>query len=87
MIALNPANANAFYCRANAKFMLKDYRGALADYNKAIEFNPGKTMAYYNRGFAELRLGDKSASYADFSKARELGIKESADINMEDEPQ
>jgi tetratricopeptide (TPR) repeat protein len=81
VIALNPANENAFYLRGNTKYLLKDYKGAVTDYNRAIELNPENRMAYYNRGFANTKLGNKIASRADFSKAAELGIKESADLD------
>ena len=83
-IALNPANAEAFYLRANTKYLLGDYKSAIADYNKAIDINPENRMAYYNRGFANTKLGNKIASRADFSKAAELGIRESADLDSEE---
>ena len=37
----------------NAKSELGDYRGAIQDYNKAIELNPKYANAYYNRGNAK----------------------------------
>ena len=36
-----------------------DYRGAIEDYNKAIELKPDYAEAYNNRGLAKLRLDDK----------------------------
>ena len=36
-IELNPNNANAYINRGNAKKKLQDYKGAIADYTKAIE--------------------------------------------------
>lgn len=33
--------AEDWYYRGNTKAKLKDYRGALADFTKAIELNPG----------------------------------------------
>ena len=32
------------------KTNLKDYNGAISDYNKAIELDPNDADAYYNRG-------------------------------------
>jgi tetratricopeptide (TPR) repeat protein len=36
-ISLNPKDVNAYHNRGNAKFMLSDYQGAIADFTKAIE--------------------------------------------------
>ncbi len=38
-IALNPASAEDYCARANAKMALRDTRNAITDYNKAIELN------------------------------------------------
>ena len=54
--------------------MLKDYRGALADYNKAIELDPRFADAYYNRGLTNIFLGNNREGISDLSKAGELGI-------------
>ena len=40
VINLAPDFVYAYYNRANVSAMLKDYRSAIADYNKAIELNP-----------------------------------------------
>ena len=53
--------------------VLKDYRGALADYNKAIELDPRFADAYYNRGM-NIFLGNNREGISDLSKAGELGI-------------
>ena len=39
-IELNPNDAKAYYNRGLAKSDLQDYKGAIADFNKAIELNP-----------------------------------------------
>ena len=38
-----------YYNRANVSAMLKDYRAAIVDYDKAIELNPDFADAYFNR--------------------------------------
>ncbi len=60
----------------NAKADLEDYKGAIQDYNKAIELNPDLAEAYYNRGVAKIFLGQKDDGCLDLSKAGELGHAE-----------
>ncbi|MEK9149009.1 MAG: tetratricopeptide repeat protein [Candidatus Desantisbacteria bacterium] len=69
---LNPNDAPAYNNRGNAKFYLKDYRGALADYDQAIKLNPNDAQAYCGRGLARSMLGQKTEALADFQKAVEL---------------
>ncbi len=54
--------------------LLKDYRAALADYDKAIELNPDFAEAYFNRGLTHIFLGNNKQGISDLSKAGELGI-------------
>ncbi len=61
------------YCnRGYAKHNLGDYRGAIQDYNKAIQLNPDYANAYYNRGIAKARLGDYRGAIQDYNKAIQL---------------
>ena len=50
IMQINPKYTKAYYKRGLAKMNLKDYSGAIADYNKAIEINPRNANAYNNRG-------------------------------------
>ena len=54
--------------------LLKDYRGALVDYDKAIELNKDFAEAYFNRGLTHIFLGNNKQGITDLSKAGELGI-------------
>jgi tetratricopeptide (TPR) repeat protein len=64
----------AYFNRGNIRFAQKDYRSAIADYDKALERNPDFAEAYFNRGLTRLSQGDTERGIADLSKAGELGI-------------
>ncbi|MCD4675250.1 MAG: tetratricopeptide repeat protein, partial [Desulfobacula sp.] len=49
----------ALYNRGLAKNQLKDYSGAIEDYNKAIKIDPVFVNAFYNRGLAKSLSGDE----------------------------
>ena len=65
--------AQEWFDRGAAKNGLRDYMGAIADLNKAIELDPEDNEAYFYRGKAKLELGDKNGACLDWSKAGELG--------------
>ena len=83
-IGLDPNNGDAYRSRGDAKCKLKDYKGAIADYSKAIRLNK-QTMqrdpenaqkyrrknasAYYDLGNIKFDLGDYSGAIADFNEA------------------
>ena len=54
------------------KYELKDYKGAIADYTKAIELDPESVYAYNNRGLSKYYLKDYNEAIEDFNKAIEL---------------
>ena len=62
-----------------AKDDLEDYKGAIADYTKAIEINPNYASAYKNRGVSKEYLRDLSGACADWRKAASLGDMKSAE--------
>ena len=53
-------------------FELQDYRGAIVDYNKAIELDPEFIDAYYNRGCSKHKLQDYIGAIEDLTKVIEL---------------
>ena len=72
-IELNPENALAYYGRAYAYDDLKNYRQAIVDCTKAVQFDsPRLVDAYNNRGEAYRKSGDYRAAIADYNKALEL---------------
>jgi tetratricopeptide (TPR) repeat protein len=64
--ALVPCVLNS---RGTVKSKMKDYAGAIADYNKAIELNPGEADSYINRGDAKFKLKDYIGAIADYGIA------------------
>lgn len=62
-----------FYKRGIIKDSLKDYKGAIDDYTKAIELDIKFTDAYSKRGTAKGVLEDDiQGAIADFNKAIEI---------------
>ena len=74
VIELAPDFVYAYYNRAYLLSTLKDYRGALADYDMAIRIDPTFAEAYFNRGLTHIFLGNNRLGISDLSKAGELGI-------------
>ena len=64
--------AEEYFNKGTTKAEKGDYRGAIQDYNKAIELKPNYTKAYNNRGYAKHDLGDQRGALQDFNKAIEL---------------
>ena len=60
--------------------MLKDFMGALSDFNIAIVINPDYSDAYNNRGRVKHFLLDDAGACSDWKKAFELGIDDSRDM-------
>jgi tetratricopeptide (TPR) repeat protein len=65
-------NVEEYYNRGLSKNSLQDYKGAIADFTKAIEIKPEYALAYYERGLAKYFLQDYKGAIADNTKAIEL---------------
>lgn len=50
----------------------KDYKGALKDFNKALQINPNFTEAYCDRGVARFFLGDTKGAIDDWSQTLQI---------------
>ncbi|GGG23646.1 hypothetical protein GCM10011344_25520 [Dokdonia pacifica] len=67
-IQLDNKNGKYFRERGNIKFDLKDYEGALKDYNYAINKNSRDIDSLNNRGLTKDSLGDYENSLKDYDK-------------------
>jgi tetratricopeptide (TPR) repeat protein len=56
-------SAPAYHARGGARCKLRDFRGAVQDYNKAIQLNPEFVEAYISRGNARYHLRDRSCFF------------------------
>ena len=64
--------ADDYFDKGAIKFKQGDFKGAIQDYNKAIELDPNFVEAYYNRGVVKHELGDSKSAIQDFNKAIKL---------------
>ena len=49
VIHLKPKNAANYVNRALARYNINNLRGAMADYDTALDFDPNNFLAHYNR--------------------------------------
>lgn len=68
-LTLKP-NYYTYFQRGLARFNAGDYKGAAADYSKAIELQPNDAMSYLSRGNIQFALGNNPAAFADLNQAR-----------------
>jgi Flp pilus assembly protein TadD len=55
---------------------LSDYRGAIKDYDRAIELNPNFWFAFSNRAMCKSKIKDFDGAIMDYSKAIEINPKD-----------
>ncbi|MES2837544.1 MAG: tetratricopeptide repeat protein [Bacteroidota bacterium] len=63
--------ADEFYNKGLAKYKVKDFKGAIADYDKAIKLEPLANY-YTNRGHAKADYHDYTSAILDYSKVIEM---------------
>tara|TARA_X000000950_G_C13606773_1_gene533656 strand:- start:50 stop:688 length:639 start_codon:yes stop_codon:yes gene_type:complete len=64
--------SSAYNNRGKLKKIIKDYDGAMDDYNKAITIYSNNHSAYHNRGILKRILNDNKGSISDFTKSINL---------------
>jgi tetratricopeptide (TPR) repeat protein len=77
IIRLDPDNANAYRSRARMRNKLKDSRGALEDFTRAIELDPSEpgsnnhvvAFTYVGRAYLRYQLGDGKGAKDDYRQA------------------
>jgi len=74
-IEIDPNDADAYYKRGFARYMLGHNQGALDDLNKAIKLNLNDVDAYSIRGIVRFEMGDEQGGTEDYNQASSiLGI-------------
>lgn len=61
-----------YYQSGKKKHFSADYKGAIADYNKALVLNPTDWNICFNRGLSKYHLKDYTGAMEDYNKAIEL---------------
>jgi tetratricopeptide (TPR) repeat protein len=78
IIAINPANWDAYLYRSLCNFKIKNYKKTIEDCNLIIKNNPLNAKAYYYRGLAKGGLNNHSYAIQDFSDA--IAIEPNEDL-------
>lgn len=68
ILASDPHNADAFYAAGSVRLKMKDYKGAIANFQLAYKFAPKMTAAYEGAATAYEKLGDKKSAAAERGK-------------------
>jgi tetratricopeptide (TPR) repeat protein len=71
-IRLDSMMLDPYLERGYYRLQRKDFRGSLADYNRAIALAPNNPEIWLNRGVVKEKLNDLKGAYADYSQAIEL---------------
>jgi len=68
-IAVEPGIYFSFSNRGAAKSAVRDWEGAIADFNISIDLNRANAKPWYGRGIARATLGDHAGAVSDLSGA------------------
>jgi tetratricopeptide (TPR) repeat protein len=68
----NNSPADDYLATAAQKYGNRDYRGALADYDRIIQLQPKNAIAYNYRGVLKVKIQDFESGLADYNRAIQL---------------
>jgi tetratricopeptide (TPR) repeat protein len=71
-IQLDPMMLDPYLERGYYRMLKRDYKGALTDYNRAVELEKNDPEIFLNRGSVREKLNDWRGAYADYSRAIDL---------------
>lgn len=71
-IRLSPKDASSYINRALARQRINNLRGAMSDYDMALDINPNNFLGHYNRGLLRQQVGDDNRAIEDFNYVLEL---------------
>ena len=66
--------AIAYVNRAQSKKAIKDYKGALKDYDRSIELAPKQGLFYFDRAALKFEMGDLNGAGEDWQVAKVKGF-------------
>lgn len=66
-IIQSPRKAGFFLGRAMARYEQKKLRGAMDDYNVALDIEPDNYPGHYNRGLLRMQVGENNLAIEDFN--------------------
>jgi tetratricopeptide (TPR) repeat protein len=86
LIEIDPNKAFNYSCRAFAKARTDDKKGAIADYEKALELEPDNPITYNNMGLVQEEIGYIKQANKSFEQSDDLRKKEEANkvLHLED---
>lgn len=65
-IHLNP-KSNYYINRALTRYYRQELRGAMSDYDLALDLDPNNVLGHYNRGLLRAQVGDDNRAIEDFN--------------------
>jgi tetratricopeptide (TPR) repeat protein len=71
-IAQSNESLQTYLDRADAKVQMGDFKGAIAEFDRAIQLAPNNPKIYENRGYAKFDLNDYKDAIIDFDRAIQI---------------
>ena len=65
-------NVGNYINRALARYHQNNLRGAMSDYDQAVDMDPNNLIAHYNRGLLRAQVGDDNRAIEDFDRVIEM---------------